>query len=104
MGVVNVTDRHGVTHAADVVEGQVLMPHLRKLKVGVVGLCGGNMACGTCHIHVGPDWKDQVGAPDEMEDELLDELDNRQANSRLACQISFRTDLDGLEVTVATRY
>ena len=105
MGLVKLTDRRGVTHAAEGVNGDALMPHLRKLKVGIVGLCGGNAACGTCHVHVAPDWVDRVGPPvDEFEEELLAELDNRQPNSRLTCQIPFTAELDGVELTVATTY
>lgn len=104
MGAVKLTGRHGVTHAAEAVEGTALMPQLRKLKVGIVGLCGGNAACGTCHVYVAPDWVDRVGSADEFEEELLAELENRQPNSRLSCQISFTAELDGVELTVATNH
>ncbi|WP_101951117.1 2Fe-2S iron-sulfur cluster-binding protein [Mycobacterium sp. 3519A] len=104
MPVVKVTDRQGDIHDLEPVEGTVLMVQLRKLKVGIVGLCGGNMACGTCHVFVGQGWADRLSEPDEFEEELLAELDNRQPNSRLACQISYHAGLDGLEVTVATHY
>lgn len=104
MGTVKLTDRHGVTHAAEVVEGTELMLPLRSLKVGIVGLCGGNAVCGTCHVYVGASWVDRAGSPDEFEEELLAQLDNRQPNSRLACQIPFTAELDGVELTVATTY
>jgi 2Fe-2S ferredoxin len=47
-------------------------------------------------------WLGAVGAPDEIEAEMLDMVsDVKHSNSRLACQIRLRPELDGLKVTVA---
>ena len=35
------------------------------------------------------------------EDDLLDSSDDRDANSRLSCQIPFTDELDGLRVRIA---
>jgi 2Fe-2S ferredoxin len=37
----------------------------------------------------------------EDEDDLLDSSDDRNAYSRLGCQIPFTAELDGLKVTIA---
>jgi 2Fe-2S ferredoxin len=79
------------------------MVQLRPLKVGIVGRCNGNAECGTCHAFVREDWLGRLPEPDEFELEVLDSLSNRQPNSRLTCQIPYETDLDGLEITVATQ-
>lgn len=69
---------------------------------GIDGICGGTISCGTCHVHIAPDWADRVGGPEESEADLLEGLENRQPNSRLACQIVARSELDGLFLSIAT--
>ena len=69
---------------------------------GIPGECGGNCACGTCHVQVSDDWIELVGLvePDSIEDATLDFSSNRGVNSRLSCQIPVRPELDGLVVSV----
>ena len=64
----------------------------------ILAECGGACACATCHVYIPPDWQSVTGPASKMESDLLAGLDNRQANSRLSCQISVTTDMDGLEV------
>jgi 2Fe-2S ferredoxin len=69
---------------------------------GILADCGGACACATCHVYVDPEWLDRVGAPDEIEAEMLDMVsDLHRPNSRLSCQIRLGQDLDGLKVMVA---
>jgi 2Fe-2S ferredoxin len=46
-------------------------------------------------------WSAKVGSPHEDEADLLDSSDHRTDTSRLACQIQFSDELDGLKVTIA---
>lgn len=96
-----VNGQDGARHEFDATKGQALMWQIRPLRAGVVGLCNGNAACGTCHVYVAPEWADRLEAPDEYEEEMLDEVNNRQQFSRLSCQIEYQPELDGLELTVA---
>ncbi len=98
-----VNEKDGTRRVGDPPQGQPLMYHLRPMKVGVVGLCNGNAACGTCHVYVPEHWLSRLPEPDEYEQEMLDELSHRKSNSRLSCQIAYQTDLDGLELTIAPR-
>lgn len=68
---------------------------------GIDGDCGGAMACGTCHVHVDPDWWEKTGAPTEFERSLLEVTLEPRPHSRLGCQIVLSPELDGLRVTVA---
>ncbi|GAA0304132.1 2Fe-2S iron-sulfur cluster-binding protein [Sphingomonas oligophenolica] len=69
---------------------------------GILADCGGACSCATCHVYVGDGWMEKVGPPDDVEEALLDMVDDvRQPNSRLSCQISVSSDLDGIELTVA---
>jgi len=63
--------------------------------------CGGSCACATCHVYVDPVWKDKIPAPSEEELGMLDGAFEVTEDSRLACQIFFTKDLDGLKVTLA---
>jgi 2Fe-2S ferredoxin len=68
---------------------------------GVIGECGGNKICGTCHIYVAHDWLERLGPLSNEEDDLLEfTTAPRQPNSRLACQIPVGDDLDGLGVQI----
>ena len=65
---------------------------------GIDGDCGGNGACGTCHVYVPEAWSDKVGVFEEgsIEAELLQFADGFRPNSRLSCQIPVTVELDGL--------
>lgn len=67
---------------------------------GVVAECGGNCSCGTCHIHVDPEWADKLEPASPEELDVLEFLDNYTPNSRLSCQLVVSERLEGL--TVAT--
>lgn len=67
---------------------------------GIVGECGGNCSCATCHVIIEDDWYEQVGEPHTLERDLLSFLDNVTPTSRLSCQIRTSDVLDGLVVQV----
>lgn len=68
---------------------------------GIVGECGGNLSCATCHVYVDEEFYALVGPPGDLEDAMLDlAASDRRATSRLSCQIKVTDALDGL--TVAT--
>ena len=71
---------------------------------GIVAECGGNCMCATCHVYVDADWLPRLPAMSEAEDALLDgTASERQPNSRLSCQISVTSALDGLLVNLPER-
>ena len=98
-----VNGKDGTRHEIAPPLGRALMWELRKMRIGIVGLCNGNAACGTCHVFVDPAWIDRLPEPDEYEDEMLSDLTRRNEFSRLSCQLEYAPALDGLELTVAPR-
>ena len=98
-----IVDRDGVHHDLDPRVGKTLMPQLRPLKVGVIGMCNGNAACGTCHVYVEPARVAELPPIDEYEEEMLAELDERLPNSRLSCQLVYEPAMADLTLTVAPR-
>jgi 2Fe-2S ferredoxin len=106
MGLVKVTfvQTDGAVKAIDDAQaGWSLMEVARANGVeGILADCGGSCACATCHVYVDPAWVEAVGAPNEIEAEVLDLVsDIRRSNSRLSCQIELTDALDGIQVTVA---
>ena len=67
----------------------------------ILALCGGNCSCATCHVHVDPAHFAKLKPMSEDENDLLDSTSDRDATSRLSCQILFGPDLDGLRVRIA---
>lgn len=65
---------------------------------GIVAECGGACSCATCHCYVDEKWIEMVGAPEDMEQEMLKGLSASKENSRLSCQIEVTESLDGLIV------
>jgi ferredoxin, 2Fe-2S len=63
---------------------------------GIIGDCGGNCACATCHVYVDAVWEAKLQPPSEQERAMIECALHVQANSRLSCQIAVTRDLDGL--------
>ena len=89
----------GTHHAIDGKPGSTVMQ--TAIDNGVPGIdadCGGECSCATCHVIVSDDWIDIVGRPHEMEESMLDLNPERDANSRLSCQIEVTDAINGLVV------
>ncbi len=65
---------------------------------GIDGDCGGQCACATCHVYIDEPWAARLTAMGEMENSMLEFTSERRATSRLACQVTFAAELDGIEV------
>lgn len=66
---------------------------------GIDAECGGCLSCATCHVYVDDSWLSKLPPPEDMEIEMLDlTASEKQANSRLSCQIEVTDELDGLVV------
>ena len=78
--------------------------HKAGLTAEIEGVCGGSLACATCHVWVHPDWMEKVmpedGEISEDEEDMLDLAFDLKKTSRLSCQIIMDDALDGLIVAV----
>ena len=91
----------GARTELDIAEGENVMHGALYSGVeGIVGECGGALACATCHCYIDEAWMDKVGGPSSQAE--LDMLENTAAevkpSSRLTCQIAVTPELDGLIV------
>lgn len=64
----------------------------------IEAVCGGNAYCGTCRVHVEPDWRGVTGAVTEIELPMIETSGDTDPGVRLACQIPVTPALDGLVV------
>ena len=89
----------GTTSTCDVPVGtSVMMAAINNGIPGIDGDCGGECACGTCHVHVEPQWQELAGKATPREQEMLSFADGVDEASRLCCQILMSDSLDGLTV------
>lgn len=99
MAIVTFVSHDGEKHEAPLEEGQSLMRIATNNAVpGIDGDCGGEAACGTCHVVVDPQWTEQVGLSGAEEEEMLAMNPERQPTSRLSCQMVASAAWDGLIV------
>ena len=97
-----VTTRSGETREVEAQSGLTVMEAIRDNGFDeLLALCGGCCSCATCHVHVDPEFAAMLPAMTEDENDLLDSSDDRDATSRLSCQIPFSDELDGLRVRIA---
>ncbi len=100
MPKVTYVEFNGTKHQVDVPVGEnVMRGALYNNIAGIVGECGGGLACATCHCYVDDAWTAKTGTPSEMEREMLESASSEvNPNSRLSCQIAMTDALDGLVV------
>lgn len=103
MAEIRVTDRSGAVQKIDATAGRPLMEGLRDANLNVLGTCGGQCSCGTCHVYVSAAWAGRLPPRSEDEKMMLDaigELVEVRPNSRLSCQIPMTDEISGIEVEI----
>lgn len=99
MGKITFISHEGESHETEIVEGQSLMQIATSNGVaGIDGDCGGECACGPCHVIVDSEWVSLTGKQGDDEEEMLELTPERQATSRLSCQIKASAAMDGMTV------
>ncbi len=102
MSSVTVITREGESVDIGFEDGQTLMEAIREAGIDeLMALCGGCCSCATCHVHVDPEFFDKLPSMSEDENDLLDSSDDRDATSRLSCQIALSAELAGLRAQIA---
>ena len=68
---------------------------------GIIGDCGGQASCATCHVFVEGDFAGALPPVSAEEDEMLDcAAADRRPNSRLSCQVIMTEAFEGLVVQI----
>ena len=104
MPTVTYTQPNGTQQTLQVEEGTTLMRAAVSNGIdGIIGECGGQAMCATCHVYVRPEYAEALPEISDDEDEMLDcATAERMDSSRLGCQIMMSDELDGLRVTLPT--
>ena len=77
----------------------VMQTALNNLIDGIVGECGGDLSCATCHVFVDPEWFAALPEACSDEEDMLEATSEEPTKfSRLSCQIKCNKALDGLIV------
>jgi 2Fe-2S ferredoxin len=96
---VRIIQHDGTEHLVEGAVGSSVMQTARNnLIPGIIGDCGGNASCATCHGYVDAAWLERLEPIDEDEELMLDGTMHRESNSRLTCQIRLSEELDGIVV------
>src|SRR3981189_1341009 len=92
-----VIEHNGTEHVVDIANGVSIMQAVTGQGIpGIVGECGGQMSCATCHAYIDEKWVPLLEPPSESEKLMIDCAVEVQPNSRLTCQITVESRLDGL--------
>ena len=82
--------------------GRTMLDAAKKLKIPEIpAICNGSCNCGTCHVHIDPEWVDKIEPmdPGSMELFMLERSDHFDENrSRLSCQMDIYDVYEGLTV------
>ena len=104
MAKITYIDSAGTARTIDAEVGSTVMETAIKNDVpGIEAECGGACACATCHVYVDEAWREKVGGPSPMEEDMLDFGYDVKSSSRLSCQIKVSDELDGLVVRTPER-
>jgi ferredoxin, 2Fe-2S len=94
-------DHSGHEHLVEALLGQsVMQTAVSNMVPGIVGDCGGNCACATCHVYIGGPWREHIPPANKEEREMIDCALHVEDNSRLSCQVYITPELDGLVVRI----
>ncbi len=98
---IRVVTQTGEARRLEVAAAGSLMQALSDAGLPVRADCGGQLACGTCHVYIDAGWMRRLPPPGEDELAMLEMALDPARNSRLSCQIRLEAGLDGLFVTLA---
>jgi 2Fe-2S ferredoxin len=92
----------GISRQLDVPTGTSVMQDAINNRIeGILGECGGNAMCATCHVYVDAAFVERIPAAKDNEKFMLSiAAEGPQPNSRLSCQIKMTDELNGLVVRV----
>jgi ferredoxin, 2Fe-2S len=100
MPIVTYVSSSGNARKIEVSPGMSVMQAALNHRVeGILGECGGNCMCATCHVYVDPPFLERIPPAKDNEKFMLSiAAEGPENNSRLSCQIKMTVELDGIVV------
>ena len=94
----------GTRRECDALAGETVLDIGQRNGFDLEGACEGGMACSTCHVIVAEDWFSRLPPASEEEEDMLDMAYDLTKTSRLGCQLTINSDLDGLVVSLPSAH
>lgn len=99
MAKITYIEANGQQHHVELSDGSSIMEGALANNVpGIDADCGGQCACGTCHVYIEEPWTDKLPRPASQETEMLGFAAATRETSRLSCQLTVDQSLDGIVV------
>ena len=99
--MIYVKDREGNTQELIADTGLTIMEIIRDAGLDIEAACGGCCACATCHVYIDNNWQEKLTKKEDDEESMLDQTFNVKNESRLGCQIEYKSDFSGIILTLA---
>lgn len=105
MPIVTYLSPTGISRKIEVPLGMsVLQAALNHRVEGILGECGGNCMCATCHVYVDLSFLDRIPPVKDAEKFMLSiAAEGPEPNSRLSCQIKMTEELDGIVIRLPAK-
>ena len=99
MAIITFVEHDGTQHTVNIEAGKSLMQLATDNGIpGIDADCGGECACGTCHVILEDQWLAITGNAKTDELQMLDMTPEKTSTSRLSCQIQVSDAMDGMIV------
>jgi 2Fe-2S ferredoxin len=99
LGKITFIEHDGTEHVVEFEAGASLKDiAVNNAVPGIDADCGGECACGTCHVVLAQQWYDKTGSIGEAEEQMLSMTPERTNTSRLGCQVKTTEAMDGMTV------
>ncbi|HEV7968075.1 MAG TPA: 2Fe-2S iron-sulfur cluster-binding protein [Candidatus Acidoferrales bacterium] len=105
MPIVTYVSASGISRQIDVPSGMSVMQAALNHRVeGILGECGGNCMCATCHVYVDVSFLSRIPPAKDNEKFMLSiAAEGPEMSSRLSCQIKITEELDGIVVRLPAK-
>lgn len=103
MPVITYHHENGTTDVIDAVAGtSVMRAAVTNGVEGIIGECGGQAMCATCHVYVREEYLDRLPEMTDDEEEMLEVTASPrdEVRSRLGCQLKLTAALSEIAVDV----
>lgn len=99
MGNITFIQHDGEEHIVELIVSKSLMQLAVDNNIpGIDADCGGECACGTCHVMLQQKWFNIANKAEADELQMLDMTPEREATSRLSCRVQITDAMDGMTV------
>ena len=104
MAKITYVEHSGKLHTIQVQNGLTVMEGAVQNNIpGIDADCGGSMACATCHVYVKEEWFNKLPKKEDGEEDMLDMAYEPNKFSRLSCQLTVSSELEGLVVNLPVK-